>query len=72
LFLHGMPNFVAPEEQRRIPIILWAGRQYHDIGVAKLRDRRDLPITHDNIFHTILGLAEVESKVYVPTLDFLR
>jgi len=72
LFLHGMPNFVAPEEQRRIPVILWAGRQYHDIGVAKLRDRRDLPITHDNIFHTILGLAEVESKVYVPTLDFLR
>jgi lipid A ethanolaminephosphotransferase len=72
LFLHGMPNFVAPDEQRKVPLILWAGRHYQDLGIANLRANRDQAITHDNIFHAILGLVEVGSEVYDPTLDFLR
>jgi lipid A ethanolaminephosphotransferase len=72
LYLHGLPNFVAPETQRKVPIILWAGRQYQDLGIANLRALKDQPITHDNIFHAILGLAEIDSEVYNPELDFLR
>ena len=27
------------------------------------------PWTHDNLFHTTLGLLDVQTKVYDPTLD---
>lgn len=72
MFLHGMPNFIAPYAQRHVPVIAWAGRHYREIDIAQLRAHKDRAFTHDNVAHAILGLAEVKTAVYVPSLDLLR
>ena len=66
LYLHGMPYFIAPKEQTHVPAILWMGE-----GVDGLRAKRDEKFSHDNLFHTVLGLIGVQTAVYKPELDIL-
>lgn len=68
LYLHGMPYMIAPQEQTHVPAILWFGKNYH-IDRGDLRLHMSHPYSHDNIFHTILGLVEIQSEVYRPELD---
>ncbi len=37
-----------------------------------MRLLRDEPLSHDNVFHTLLGLFEVESGVYDGRKDLLQ
>lgn len=75
LYLHGMPYWIAPDEQTRVPWIVWTaegfrarrGLDWH--ALASLRDR---PWSHDNLFHSVLGLLGVETGVYRPELDLFR
>jgi lipid A ethanolaminephosphotransferase len=41
------------------------------IGVSRacLQQRRDAPLSHDNLFHTVMGLMDVGSAVLKPALD---
>lgn len=73
LYLHGLPFMMAPDSQKNIPLILWFGDGFHadDIDVNALRDRTNQKISHDNIFHTLLGLFEVETNVYNKDLDII-
>ena len=34
-----------------------------------LRAEADQPISHDNLFHSMLGLADVTTKTRIPALD---
>lgn len=72
IYLHGMPNFIAPDSQRHIPAILWAGSHFDEVDIPALNARRDTLYTHDNLFHTLLGFMEIESDIYDPKLDILR
>lgn len=72
LYLHGMPNFIAPESQRHVPMIVWIGRKFDEISIEELKAKKDKQLTHDNIFYTLLGLMEVESKVYKKEMDFIK
>lgn len=72
LYLHGMPNFMAPEEQTHVPAILWLGDSYRDIDREALGTHAAHEYTHDNFFHTVLGLVEVESSVYRRELDLIH
>ena len=72
LYLHGMPNFMAPTSQRQVPVILWLGESYHDADPEEIRARRDEQFTHDNVFHTLLGFMEIESAVYDPSMDIFQ
>ena len=70
LYLHGMPRALAPDEQTHIPMIAWFG----DAGAQGLASHcldqvGELPVSHDNLFHTELGLLGIESSIYVPALD---
>jgi lipid A ethanolaminephosphotransferase len=72
LFLHGMPYLIAPHEQTRVPMTMWWSegwrRRLHlDAGCMQRRAR--LPASHDNLFHTVLGLLGVQTRVYAPDLD---
>lgn len=71
LYLHGMPNFVAPENQRHVPMIMWIGKNFDETSYDELFAKRHDPYSHDTIFHTLLGLMEVESSLYNPTLSLL-
>ncbi len=72
LYLHGMPYSVAPDVQKRVPWITWfsAGfEQRSRITTACVKAQLDVPISHDNYFHSVLGLMNVQTQVYQPALD---
>ncbi|MDQ3060206.1 MAG: phosphoethanolamine--lipid A transferase [Pseudomonadota bacterium] len=72
LYLHGMPYSVAPDVQKRVPWITWfsAGfEQRSRITTACIKAQLDAPISHDNYFHSVLGLMNVQAGVYKAALD---
>lgn len=74
LYLHGAPYLLAPQEQTRVPMLLWTSEPYRawrglDPGcTAAARDR---PLSHDHFFHTVLGLLDLRTRAYRPGLDAL-
>ncbi len=75
IYLHGLPRFMAPDEQLHIGAILWLSPQTAaELGVDphRLRQHRDQRISHDFIFHTLLHLYGVRTRLYNPALDILR
>lgn len=73
LYLHGMPYFMAPETQTHIGAMMWFGDEMKkDIDTAKLKSYSDKTFSHDNLFHTIIGLFEVETKIYDKDMDMLK
>ncbi len=72
LYLHGLPYLVAPDTQTRVPLVLWFGPANHDIDRAAVERLRDAPLSHDNVFHTVLGLFEIRSGVYDANQDLLH
>jgi len=72
VYLHGIPNMLAPHEQRHVPTVIWAGATMHDIDMQALRDRSDQPYTHDHLFHSLLGLLEIDTSVYDPAMDIFQ
>ncbi|KQT47350.1 sulfatase [Aureimonas sp. Leaf454] len=72
LYLHGTPYFMAPEAQTHVPFVAWLSDGFAKAGglaMDCLRGERDQPFSHDNLFHTVLGLADVSTEVYDPSLD---
>ncbi len=73
LYLHGMPYFMAPEMQTHIGAMMWFGDEMKkDINTTKLRSYSDKKFSHDNLFNTIIGLFEVETKIYDKNMDILK
>jgi len=68
LYLHGLPYAIAPDVQKHVPWIAWNTADF-GIDLACLRQRRDAPISHDNLFHTVLGMMQVQTAVYDKNLD---
>jgi len=72
LYLHGMPYGIAPEVQKRVPWITWLSpgfEQRNKLTTACLKQQLDAPVSHDNYFHSVLGLMNVQTSVYKPALD---
>jgi len=73
LYLHGMPYFMAPKEQKHIGAVMWFGDEMKkNIDTAKLKSYSDEAFSHDNLFNTILGLFNVETKIYNDNMDMLK
>ncbi|MCB1735850.1 MAG: phosphoethanolamine--lipid A transferase [Gammaproteobacteria bacterium] len=74
LYLHGMPYLFAPEQQTRVPAILWLSQGYkQDRGISDtcLKAHKDDTYAHDNIFHTVLGALDIRTELYQAKLDML-
>lgn len=72
LYLHGMPYSVAPDVQKHVPWITWLSPEFEQrnkLSTACLKQQLDAPISHDNYFHSVLGLMNVRTSVYKPELD---
>jgi lipid A ethanolaminephosphotransferase len=73
LFLHGMPYAIAPDVQTRVPMVMWlsdGAAQSAGLDAACLRRQADAPLSHDNLFHTLLGVLDVRTALYERALDF--
>jgi lipid A ethanolaminephosphotransferase len=74
VYLHGMPYSIAPKVQTEIPMILWISAGYRSragLDAGCLREAAHRPASHDNIYHTTLGVFGVTNKVYASNLDLL-
>jgi lipid A ethanolaminephosphotransferase len=70
LYLHGAPYIVAPSQQTHVPFILWQGSEMKAVADQEcLSARASEPASHDNLFHTVLGLMAVQTSVYSAELD---
>ncbi len=75
LYLHGVPYAIAPDEQTKVPMTWWLSPGYiasFGLDTACLRRGAMQAQTHDNLFHTTLGLLQVRSREYEPSLDITR
>ena len=72
LYLHGLPYMVAPDVQKHVPWITWlsAGFEHRSgLTTACLRGRPDMKLSHDNYFHSVLGLMGIQTSVYQRSMD---
>ena len=72
IYLHGLPYAMAPKEQTSIPMVLWISKNMQSrqkLDVQCLREQRGASLSHDNLFHSILGLMNIQTSVYRPELD---
>jgi lipid A ethanolaminephosphotransferase len=73
LYLHGAPYFMAPSQQTHVPYLVWLGQSATSgIDGDCLAAAADEPQSHDNLFHTVLGMMGVSTKVYDSALDSLE
>jgi lipid A ethanolaminephosphotransferase len=73
--LHGAPYEVASEEQLRIPLIMWMSDGYRarfGIDGGCLRRQLATPYSHDNLYHTLLGVMGVRTDQYRGAMDVLE
>ena len=70
IYLHGMPYAVAPRDQKHVPMLLWLG-DAPALEQACLRSKREQPLSHDNLFHTVLGMMGVQTTLYRAEWDFI-
>ncbi len=72
IYLHGAPYAIAPREQTQVPFVAWFSKPYQvamGVDTACLAKDTVQPKSHDNLFHTVLGMMNVETKVYKRDLD---
>lgn len=71
IYLHGLPYMLAPDSQKHIPAVFWFGK---DFTAQKnlLNAKKTQSFSHDNIFHTVLGIFGISTKEYNKNLDILK
>lgn len=72
LYLHGTPYFLAPSQQTHVPMLAWLSADFSQNQRSKsqcLQRQQHQSLSHDNIFHTMLGLLNIKTTVYQQNLD---
>ncbi len=75
LYLHGLPYAIAPDVQIHVPWITWLSPSFENQrGLTRecLNADKDQKITHDHLFHSVLGLMQVKTQVYRADLDVYK
>ncbi|QEW07913.1 phosphoethanolamine transferase [Nitrincola iocasae] len=72
VYLHGLPYWMAPEAQTRVPMLLWLSdgfkqRAEFDVGCLS----RSEHVSHDNIFASMLSLFSVQTEAKQAPLDLI-
>ena len=72
-YLHGFPYVLAPKEQIEVPMLIWMSdtmKKWDYIDFACLKDSAARGVfSHDNIFHSLIGLLEIDTTEYDKNLD---
>lgn len=68
VYLHGMPYWMAPIEQTHVPFFFWASTDF-DVDRKKILELQHKELSHDYLFHSLLGIFKVQTSVYDANLD---
>ena len=72
IYLHGMPYAFAPEAQKHIPMAMWLSKSLRAaaaVDQACLERNAGVERSHDNLFHSVLGIMNISTSLYDPALD---
>ncbi len=73
IFLHGFPYSIAPDFQTHVPMFFWASNEFlkeKRINLSCLRNSsKNENYSHDNIFHSILGIMDISTSEYQKNKD---
>jgi lipid A ethanolaminephosphotransferase len=72
IYLHGLPYVIAPDVQKKVPWINWLSNDFlqrNGINSECLKAKKSSRLSHDNYFHSVLGLLDIQTAVYKPELD---
>jgi len=75
IYLHGLPYAIAPKEQKHVPMIFWGSDMFlREKGIERqsLTAGLHAPLSHDYLFHSLLGLFQVATEAYRPELDIFH
>jgi len=73
VYLHGLPYFMAPDAQKHVGAIIWLGKgMKNKIDINALKAKSTQSFSHDNLFHTLLGIFNVKTSVYNKELDIVH
>lgn len=75
IYLHGLPYAIAPKEQTHVPFLFWASPTFlreQGIEGSRLKQQQHASYSHDNLFHSVLGLFQITTRIYRPELDLFR
>ena len=73
LYLHGLPYALAPDYQTHVPMVTWlsgAMQKRSGVRVDCLRQHAAAPLSHDNLFHSVLGLLDLQTSLYHKDMDW--
>lgn len=76
VYLHAAPYAIAPKAQTHVPMVMWfgdgaLGGMGVDRGCLEKKAGGD-ELSHDNLFHSVLGLYGVQTSLYQPDLDIFH
>ncbi|WP_177168674.1 phosphoethanolamine transferase [Thorsellia anophelis] len=73
LYLHAAPYMIAPKEQTHIPFMFWFSDSWVEQEQLDLacwqQMAKNRTVSHDNLFHSLLGLFRVQTEVLNQALD---
>ena len=72
LYLHGMPYSLAPKEQIHVPMLVWLSKplqRERNWRMDCLQSQSAKALSHDHLFHSMLGLSQVDTRLTKPELD---
>ncbi len=72
IYLHGTPYFMAPDAQTHVPFLLWFSNQFSQnfgIDTRCLNKKSNSSFSHDNLFHSLLGLLNLKTSYYQTQKD---
>ncbi len=74
LYLHAAPMFMAPDTQRKVPFLMWLSPRFAStmaIDSGCLEGKALERQSHDVLFHTVLGLLDIDTTARDPALDLV-
>mgnify|MGYP002641673778 FL=1 len=73
VYLHGIPYFMAPDAQTHIGSFMWFGEgMKRVVNTQLIKENSNKIYSQDNLFYTLLGIFNVETKVYDKTMDIIQ
>lgn len=75
VYLHGLPWSIAPDTQKRVPMLIWLSPDYqqrYGVDYTCMKNHaKTNNYSHDNLFSTLLGLTGVSTHEYQAGDDIL-
>lgn len=76
IYLHGLPYNIAPVKQTQVPMLVWMSKTMQKLDFINYdclkKKAKNGTFSHDNLFSSILGLLEVDSKIYRSEMDIFK